>query len=92
MLASPKFLQSAGSQPAARDKSSAYVTHVRELEAKVQTKEQDAAALQDKIVDLEQKVAESEAVRDKQHEEIEALKKHAEDTDAILRHFFMVNR
>ena len=80
VLGSTKFLQSAGLQPVAASKSSksTYAARVRELEVDVQTEKQGAAALQEKFEVLEKKFVESEAARDKNLEEIEALKKHAE--------------
>ncbi|KAK3118655.1 hypothetical protein QOZ80_9BG0703300 [Eleusine coracana subsp. coracana] len=93
VLASTKFLRSAGLQPAANKSSkSVYAARVRELEAQLQELQagkQDAVALQDQVVVLEQKLVELETTRDK---DIEALKKHAEETDAILRRLFNVNK
>ena len=66
-------------------------TQEQELEAEVQVEKQGAATLQEKFKVLLQKFVESEAARDKNLEEIEALKKHAEETDAILRRLFNVN-
>lgn len=87
VLSSTKFLQNAGLQPVAakRSSKSEYVARVQELEAEVLAEKQGAAALQDKVEVLE-------VARDKQKEEIEALKKHAEETDALLRRLFNLNK
>ncbi|GJN09874.1 hypothetical protein PR202_ga27922 [Eleusine coracana subsp. coracana] len=79
VLSSTKFLQNAGLQSVAakRSSKSEYVARVHELEAEVLAEKQGAAAQQDKVEVLE-------VPRDKQKEEIKALKKHAEENDAIL--------
>ena len=94
VLASNRFLKNAGLQVNDANSSSttSYAARVRELEAEVLVEKQGNAALQGKIDVLEQKVLASEEARNKQLEEIEALKRHAEETDIILRHKFNVSK
>ncbi|CAL5010276.1 unnamed protein product [Urochloa decumbens] len=105
---SSSFLQNVGLEQAAPKRSgkSANVARVEELEAEVEAEKQGSAVLRDKIDSqqdeleaLKKKVEESEEAREKQSEEIENLKKQAEEnkkqseeTNALLRRLFSLNK
>ncbi|CAO2038790.1 unnamed protein product, partial [Urochloa humidicola] len=108
VLPSSSFLQNVGLEQAApkRSAKSAAAARVEELEAEVEVEKQGSALLRDKVDTqqdeleaLKKKVEETEEAREKQYEEIANLKKqaeenkkHSEETNALLRHLFSLNK
>uniref|UniRef100_A0A0A8XQ94 Uncharacterized protein n=1 Tax=Arundo donax TaxID=35708 RepID=A0A0A8XQ94_ARUDO len=94
VLPSTKFLQNIGLQPAVPKRSSKAVVAacVHELEVEVEAEMQGAAALREKFETLNKKVLASEEARERQLEEMEQLRKQVEETNAILRRVFGLDR
>ncbi|CAO2203338.1 unnamed protein product [Urochloa humidicola] len=108
VLPSSSFLQNVGLEQAApkRSAKSAAAARVEELEAEVEVEKQGSALLRDKVDTqqdeleaLKKKVEETEEAREKQYEEIANLKKqaeenkkHSEETNALLRRLFSLNK
>ncbi|CAO2189404.1 unnamed protein product [Urochloa humidicola] len=108
VLPSSSFLRNVGLEQAVpkRSAKSAAAARVQELEVEVEAEKQGSAVLRDKVDNqqdeletLKKKVEESEEAREKQSEEIEKLKKqaeesakHSEETNALLRRLFSLNK
>ena len=99
VLPSSKFLRNVGLETTVPKRSATAAARVQELEAKVAAKKQGVAALrdqlhgqQDELEVLKKKVEESEEAREKQAEQIENLKKQGEETNALLRRLFTLNK
>ncbi|TVU17204.1 hypothetical protein EJB05_33224, partial [Eragrostis curvula] len=99
VLPSTKFLQKIGQDPASTKRSAKSAARVRELEAEVEAAKQGAAALKDKVEELEKKVADSEEARENQLGEIDELrnltgelKKRQEKMETVLEFFAGMNR
>ncbi|CAD6255275.1 unnamed protein product [Miscanthus lutarioriparius] len=80
-------------------RSATAAARVQELEVEVAAEKQGAAALrdqlhgqQDELEALKKKVEESEEAREKQTEEIGNLKKQLDETNALLRQLFTLNK
>ncbi|CAN6300521.1 unnamed protein product [Urochloa humidicola] len=108
VLPSSSFLQNVGLEQVAPKRSvkSTAAARVEELQAEVEAEKQGSAVLrdeldsqQDELETLKKKVEESEEAREMQSEEIEKLKKqaeenkkHSEETNALLRRLFSLNK
>jgi len=99
VLPSSKFLRNVGLETTVPKRSATAAARVQELEAEVAAEKQGAAALrdqlhgqQDELEVLKKKVEESEEAREKQTEQIENLKKQGEETNALLRRLFTLNK
>ena len=99
VLPSSKFLRNVGLETTVPKRSATAAARVQELEAEVAAEKQGAAALrdqlhgqQDELEVLKKKVEESKEAREKQAEQIENLKKQGEETNALLRRLFTLNK
>ena len=98
VLPSSKFLRNVGLETTVPKRSATAAARVQELEAEVAAEKQGAAALRDQLhgqqdeLEVLKKVEESEEARKKQAEQIENLKKQGEETNALLRRLFTLNK
>ena len=99
VLPSSKFLRNVGLETTVPKRSTTAAARVQELEAEVAAEKQGAAALrdqlhgqQDELEVLKKKVEESKEAREKQAKQIENLKKQGEETNALLRRLFTLNK
>ncbi|CAM0146444.1 unnamed protein product [Urochloa decumbens] len=101
VLPKSKFLQNIGLQAPAPKKSATNAVHARvqELEAEVETERQDSAALRSQIEyqknqleALTSKFEGTEAANQKHQEELETLKKQAEETNSLLPRLLSLNK
>jgi len=98
VLPSSKFLRNVGLEPTFAKRSATAVACVQELEIEVAAEKQGVAALRDQLhgqqdeLDVLKKVVESEEAREKYVEEIENLKKQAEETNTLLCRLFTLNK
>ncbi|CAL5034206.1 unnamed protein product [Urochloa decumbens] len=101
VLPKSKFLKNIGLQAPAPKKSATNAVHARvqELEAEVETERQGSAALRSQIEyqknqleALTSKFEGTEATNQKHQEELETLKKQAEEINSILRRLLSLNK
>ena len=93
VLASSKFLQNIGLVPATKKSSNGSdPTRVAELEAELESEKQNSLEVRAQLNALKQKVEESEEARAKELEKINDLQKGADETNALLRRLFSLNK
>jgi hypothetical protein len=91
VLPSSKFLRNVGLETTVPKRSATTAARVQELEAEVAAEKQGAAALRDQLHGQQDEL-ESEEARERQAEQIENLKKQGEETNALLRRLFTLNK
>ena len=93
VLASSKFLQNIGLVPATKKSSNGCdPTRVAELEAELESEKQNSLEVRAQLDALKKKVEESEEARAKELEKINDLQKGADETNALLRRLFSLNK
>jgi len=93
VLASSKFLQNIGLVPATKKSSNGSdPTRMAELEAELESEKQNSLAVRAQLDALKKKVEESEEARAKELEKINDLQKGADETNALLRRLFSLNK
>jgi hypothetical protein len=93
VLASSKFLQNIGLVPATKKSSNGGdPTRVADLEAELESEKQNTLEVRAQLDALKKKVEESEQARDKKLEKINDLQKGADETNALLRRLFSLNK
>jgi hypothetical protein len=92
VLSSSKFLHNIGLVPATKKScNGGDPTRVAELEAELESEKQNSLAVRAQL-DALKKVEESEEARAKELEKINDLQKEADETNALLRRLFSLNK
>ncbi|AQK41907.1 hypothetical protein ZEAMMB73_Zm00001d024716 [Zea mays] len=93
VLSSSKILHNIGLVPATKKSCNGDdPTRVAELEAKLESEKQNSLAVRAQLDALKKKVEESEEARAKELEKINDLQKGADETNAVLRRLFSLNK
>jgi hypothetical protein len=93
VLSSSKFLHNIGLVSATKKScNGGDPTRVAELEAELESEKQNSLAVRAQLDALKKNVEESEEARAKELEKINVLQKGAEETNALLRHLFSLNK
>lgn len=93
VLSSSKFLYNIGLVPATKKScNGGDPTRVAELEAELESEKQNSLEVRAQLDALKKKVEESEEARAKELEKINDLQKGADETNALLRRLFSLNK
>ncbi|XP_020402765.1 uncharacterized protein [Zea mays] len=93
VLSSSNFLHNIGLVPATKKScNGGDPTRVAELKAKLESEKQNSLAVRAQLDVLKKKVEESEEARAKELEKINDLQKGVDETNALLRHLFSLNK
>jgi hypothetical protein len=93
VLSSSKFLYNIGLVHATKKSyNGGHPTRVAELEAELESEKQNSLEVRAQLDALKKKVEESEEARAKELENINDLQKGADETNALLRHLFSLNK
>ncbi|WVZ49130.1 hypothetical protein U9M48_000511 [Paspalum notatum var. saurae] len=94
VLSSSKFLQNVGLEPTAtkRNGKAIVAARIQDLEDELEAEKLGAAAVRDELEALKKKVSESEEVRSKESQEIENLRKEAQENNILLRRLLSLNK
>ena len=93
VLSSSKILHNIGLVPATKKScNGGDPTRVAELEAELESEKQNSLEVRAQLDALKKKVEESEEARAKELEKINDLQKGVDETNALLRHLFSLNK